>query len=362
MDWEANCQTTAMGIMPQKDIERALDLVLGLDVPFWPQLPRVTYYEDMYAQVSEGFPGVTVDVENERVNFDTARFMEDLGDYSERMNRPEAFALSSEYSAVFHRFLEKKLDHYPAIRGQSTGPVSFGFKIVDENLKPIIYNEDVRSLLFDFIQRKVNAQRQEMLKRNKNAFVWVDEPGLGWVFNSLSGYNDVQAKEDYRNFMAGIEGVKSIHLCANVNLPYLLELGLDVLSFDAYQLGAMPRGYADAVAAFIRGGGVISWGVVPTDSTTLSHETPETLAQRVMDYWKVVGDNAGISPEQLARQALIAPARCCLKNIGLDGSDEETCKGQPGSCAISSIEERIVEKAFSYLSEISGILKDKFRL
>jgi len=36
MELEARCRTTAMGIMPHTDIERALELALGLDIPFWP--------------------------------------------------------------------------------------------------------------------------------------------------------------------------------------------------------------------------------------------------------------------------------------------------------------------------------------
>ena len=47
-----------MGIMPHTDIGRALELSLGLDIPFWPQLPHVSYYEDMYVQASEHFPGI----------------------------------------------------------------------------------------------------------------------------------------------------------------------------------------------------------------------------------------------------------------------------------------------------------------
>jgi hypothetical protein len=360
-NWEANCKTTAMGIMPHTDIDKALDLVLSLDIPFWPQLPRINYYEDMYAQISEGFPGISIDVENERVLFDTNQFIDELGQYADRADKPETFMLSSEYSVVFHQFLEKDLDKYAAIRGQATGPVSFGFKIVDEERKPIIYNEEVRSLLFEFIQHKVNVQCEEMRKKNENAFVWIDEPGLGWVFNSLAGYGDLQAKKDYQEFMAGIDGLKAIHLCANVNLPYLLELGLDMVSFDAYQLQFMPKAYSEAVAKFITLGGLISWGIVPTDSTTLNQETPENLAKRITDYWQVVADNADIEVDRIASQSLIAPARCCLKNIGLVGAEEEACNNKSASCSISSIEERIVEKAFLYLGQISEILKEQHR-
>lgn len=362
IDWEANCQTTAMGIMPHTDIQRALELVFEMDIPYWPQLPKVTYYEDMYAQVSEGFPGISIDVENERVNFDTSRFIEDLSEYSEKMDNLENFALSPEYSVVFHKFLDRELAGYPSVRGQSTGPVSFGFKIVDENLKPVIYNEDVKSLLYDFIQKKVNSQLEQMLPKNKNAFVWVDEPGLGWVFNSLSGYNDVQARYDYRNFMAGIEGIKAIHLCANVNLPYLLDLGLEMVSFDAYQIELMPKGYAEAVADFIKSGGVISWGIVPTNFGTLDEETPESLAQRTMDYWQVVCDNTSITAKQIAHQSLVAPARCCLKNIEVEETLEKGCDDKSGKCGISSIEERTVEKAFECLKQVSFILKDRYKI
>ena len=52
--------TTAMGIMPHEDVDRALDLALSVDIPFWPQLPRVSYYEDMYVQAMEHFPGEDV--------------------------------------------------------------------------------------------------------------------------------------------------------------------------------------------------------------------------------------------------------------------------------------------------------------
>jgi len=48
-----NLLTTAMAVMPHTDEERALEMALSLDVPFWPQLPNYSYYEDMYVQAAE---------------------------------------------------------------------------------------------------------------------------------------------------------------------------------------------------------------------------------------------------------------------------------------------------------------------
>ena len=38
-----NLLTTAMAVMPHKDAAAALETALSMDIPFWPQLPRLSY-------------------------------------------------------------------------------------------------------------------------------------------------------------------------------------------------------------------------------------------------------------------------------------------------------------------------------
>jgi hypothetical protein len=83
-----NCQTTAMGIMPHTDIE-------------------------------------------------------ELTSYFEKADDPQTFRLTKEFSLVYHRFLERDLSHYPAIRGQMISPISLGLKVIDQDQKSIIYHEEV---------------------------------------------------------------------------------------------------------------------------------------------------------------------------------------------------------------------------
>jgi hypothetical protein len=350
-----------MGIMPHRDINRALKLVLSLDIPFWPQLPHISFYEDMYAQFSQHFPGIAVDEEKRKLYFDSSRFEKDLAEYSQKMVDPATFALSKQYSVVYHRFLEEKLGDYVAIRGQLIGPISFGFRVVDENNRPIIYNDDVKTILFDFIKMKINAQYRELKEKNKNAFVWLDEPGLSWIFSGLSGYSDVSARSDYQSFLSGIDGIKALHLCANVNLLYLLTLGTELLSFDAYQMNLMPKGYTASIAAFIKGGGIICWGIVPTDSDNLSKHTPQSLANLLIKYWEQVSINTGMPLKTIATHALIAPARCCLKNVGHVGANDDASSGKSLKIDLT-VEETLVENAFRYLNQISEILQVQFNL
>jgi hypothetical protein len=139
-------------------------------------------------------------------------------------------------------------------------------------------------------------------------------------------------------------------------------MGIDLLSFDAYQMEILPKGYAASIAEFLKNGGIICWGIVPTDSSALKNETPERLSELLNRYWTIVAANTDITINQIAEQALISPARCCLKNCGQVGaSDEQRARYIKGSCLLQP-EEYLVETAFEYLKVISGILRKEFGL
>jgi len=339
LGFSPNCETTAMGIMPHQDIERALEVALSLDIPFWPQLPKVSYYEDMYVQALENFPGVRIDPIQQKIYFALSRFYEELPSYFEKADDPRTFKLTKEFSPVYHRFLERDLSHYPAIRGQMISPISLGLKIVDEDQKSIIYHDEVREVLFDFIQKKVNQQYRELREKNPNAFVWVDDPGLALIFNALSGYNEFQAGTDLDRFLEELEGPRGVHLCAKPDWDFLLKSKIDILSFDSFNCGAMIVNYA-SLKDFVDRGGVISWGIVPTYTELLEQETIDSLIEKLETFWEDLS-RKGVDPKKLYRQSLLAPATCNLLNPD---------------------KEKTVEKAFEVLRDLSKKIRKKYQL
>ena len=334
-----NCRTTAMGILPHTDPARALEVALSLDIPFWPQLPRVSYHEDMYVQALEHFPGVTIDEARQKILFTLTRFYDDLPSYLEKASDPRTFSLTQASSLVYHRFLEQDLSHYPAIRGQIISPISLGLKVVDEHQKPIIYHEEVREVLFDFIQRKVNRQALELREKHPHAFVWMDDPGLGLIFSAFSGYNEARAKDDLDRFLPGLEGPRGIHLCAKPDWDFLLKSKLDILSFDSFSSGALIVNYP-SLRDFLERGGIVSWGMVPTYPDLLELETVDSLAGRLEELWDTL-ERKGVDQRKLLRQSLLAPATCNL----LNPDKEET-----------------VERAFEVLRALSAKIRDKYGL
>src|SRR4030042_6365106 len=111
----------------------------------------------MYVQAAEHFPGIVVTHETESIRFDTNKFYEELPELLEHWDDLDYFDISPAYSAVYHRFLEMDLSGYPAIRGQLEGPVSFGLKILDENDRPLIFNDEVRGIRIDLMGRRVQS-------------------------------------------------------------------------------------------------------------------------------------------------------------------------------------------------------------
>jgi hypothetical protein len=181
-----NLLTTAMAVMPHTDINHALEKALSLDIPFWPQLPRVSYYEDMYVQAAEHFPGIVLDMEKQTLRFSMDKFALELEESMSHFDEPEYFDISETYSAVYHKFLAMDLSDRPAIRGQLEGPISFGFNVLDQDDRPILFDDTIRPFLLEFMAKRVNVQLARLKTLNENAFMFIDEPGLQFLFSAMA--------------------------------------------------------------------------------------------------------------------------------------------------------------------------------
>ncbi len=340
MSIPGNLLTTAMAVMPHRDVDRALQVALSMDVPFWPQLPRYSYYEDMYVQASEHFPGILLDLEKRTLRFSMEKFTAELEDTLAHFEEPEYFDVSETYSVVYSRFLALDLSDRPAIRGQLEGPISFGFNVLDQDDRPILFDDTVRPFMLEFMAKRVNVQLERLTKRNPNAFMFIDEPGLQFLFSAMTGYSDMAAKGDMEVFFSMIQRPRGVHLCGNPDWDFLLGLDLDILSLDVYSNGEVFASYAESIKKFLERGGVLVWGIVPTNFEPFEAETLDSLEKRLEEIWDILGKR-GIDLEFLLSRSLLSPATCCLVNP--DG-------------------EKTVEEAFKVIKALSARLRAKYKL
>jgi len=135
---------TAIGSLPFTNVDEAIDRVFTAcrEVPFWPQLPKRSFLEDMYVQFLEQVPSVIIDEQRERVYVDTAstsgieRFYEDVATHN-----LEAFRVSEAAAPGLYRLLERLPEiknDVRIIKGQLTGPFTIGLGLKDEKGQPVI--------------------------------------------------------------------------------------------------------------------------------------------------------------------------------------------------------------------------------
>jgi hypothetical protein len=195
----------------------------------------------------------------------------------------------------------------------------------------ILFNDTVRAFMMDFMAQRLNVQLARLKALNENAFMFVDEPGLQFLFSAMAGYGDQRAKGDLDQFFAQVERPRGIHLCGNPDWDFLLNLDLDVVSLDVYTNAEIFSSYAASIRKFLDRNGVIVWGIVPTGFEAFQKEEMSSMIQRLEKVWQILWSK-GVEREQMiagnmlpgqSGQRTHGGARLCVRE-----PDGESASGQ----------------------------------
>src|SRR4030042_1107546 len=112
---EFGCLPTAIGSMPHVDAQEACRLVLRYlpAIPAWPQLPKRSFREIMYAQFSQGFPGITIEIEEEQIYVNRSKDLDPALEklYHAYLERDTTdYTISPEYAAGRQTFLTSEIN------------------------------------------------------------------------------------------------------------------------------------------------------------------------------------------------------------------------------------------------------------
>ena len=156
----------------------------------------------------------------------------------------------------------------------------------------------------------------------------------------MSGYGEQKAKTDLDAFFATVDGPRGIHLCGNPDWDFLLGLDMDILSLDIYTNAEIFSSCAGSIKKFLDRGGVLVWGIVPTDYEIFAKESLGFLIMKLEGICQHLGKR-GVDLEFMLSRSMLSPATCCLVNPD---------KG------------KTVENAFSMVNHLSHMLREKYKL
>ncbi len=313
---------TGIGSFPHKNERDIFPLILQSfpDIPFWPQLPKRSFLEGMVVQYSQGLPGLRWDEREQTVWLDTGQgFDKDTDRFYKSIEdgELEPFQITEHFAAGLRitkdLLLEKYRKHIKYIKGQITGPITFGLALVDQEKKPIFYDPTWR----DIVVKHLSSKARWMEKQFTNLFpevktiLFFDEPSLSAFGSAFSGLNREDVILSLNECFSAVKGLKGVHCCGNTDWSLLFSTSVDILSFDAYGYLETLALYPKELGAFLEKGGILAWGIIPTSEEIL-REDVQDLANRFKNGLETL-IKKGIDPALLQR-AIITPS-CGLASL-----------------------------------------------
>jgi hypothetical protein len=281
------------------------------DIPHWPQLPRRTFHENMYVQYSEHMPGILLDDDEERIRVDLDdEWLEKAEGFYARFLEEDAglFQPSVEYASGLHELLGRGPQASAwAVKGQVTGPISFGLQVTDTHLRPSLYDDMMRDVIIKNVLRHAQWQEAELKKLHPRVLVFIDEPFLsmfGSAYAAISREDVIAALEEV---YTGLECWTGTHCCANTDWSLLLATSVDILALDAYGYAENLALYPGELRTFLDRGGMLAWGLIPNTGEEAEAITLDQARQTLENALQLF-ERKGFDRQELLAKAFFTPA------------------------------------------------------
>jgi methionine synthase II (cobalamin-independent) len=252
----------------------------------------------------------------------------------------DAFALSPSYAQGLHAFSRRISKegsrHYSILKGQITGPLTFGLSVLDEHGAPAFFNDTLADVIQKGIVMKARWQILHLRQLCRQVIMFVDEPilaGFGSAaFINVSRNDVISHLGEAFSALKETGCIVGSHCCGNTDWSLLVEAGVDIINFDACAYLDTICLYPEALHSFFSRGGFLAWGIVP--STHLDRRPDESeLFDRLMRGANTLSE-IGLSKELVLERLLLTP-----------------------SCGLGTLKEQEAEGILAELTRLSSRVK-----
>lgn len=348
---KCNFAKTCIGSVPYTNARDIVPSIIETfkEIPFWPQLSKGSFLENMYVQYSEGFPGIVIDENAKKVFVDIKDklYSELEGVLQEFLDdNVDAFPIKADYASGFYKFLKFKEEIRDGntlkfVKGHITGAISFGLTVKDTEGRSILYSRDLVELLPKFLGMKARWQIRKLKEIHDKVIIFVDEPYITSIGSSYVNMDKDTVRNSINEIASLIKregALCGLHCCGNTEWDFLLKSDIDILSFDAYSFMKEFLLYTDDIRKFLEKSKIIAWGIVPTSAEDLEKITADSLVERMCSAIKQLNVK-GIEDEAIFSSSLVTP-----------------------SCGCGTLQVNECEKIFDILNTVSESLKSKYSI
>ena len=344
----------AIGSLPYNNPKDALLTVQNYfyNIPFWPQLAKVSKNEDMTIQFLEGMPSFFIsedcdfafDTENEKFFEDLEQFFIDYEEIIGNNNNEllEKYAISENFSSAFGPFLNLiKNCKCKYAKGQIVGPFTLATTLTDKKGRCAIYDDTLREIIVKTLSLKALWQIKKIKEADAVPIIFIDEPSISQLGTSayltVSQGEVVSMLKEIAEIIKNNGGLSAIHCCGKCDWSVPIKTGINIISLDAYAYAQNLSIFHNDVKNFLENGGKIAWGVVPTLDREALEKADLNLILKKFDKAVNYLTKKGINEKLIIENSLVTP-----------------------SCGAGSLSEELAEKAMKLTRELCESLKERY--
>jgi len=317
--------TTGVGSLPHQDVNEALKLVWRYvsKAPHWPQLPSLgaaNSFVGQYLQVLLD-TGVISGYERPMFQIEADDWTERLTSFYEVYLKAESgdaealecFGFGAEGGLGFVEFCRDIEEHGTReavlLKGQLSGPLTLGLQITDKNRRASYYDDTLRDILVKTLSLHAEWQTKRLRKYGLPVLMMIDDPGF-YAYGASTHVTLARARliADLNIIAEGIMrqgGIPGVHVCAGMDWTLLFDSEVQVVNFDAYEYMTSMMVLAEPLNRFLARGGVLSWGIVPTQAGIWPES--DVLVQRLKNNMAELVKR-GVDESLLCSQSIITPS------------------------------------------------------
>ena len=309
---------TGIGSVPFLDTSETMDRIIRDCplLPYWPQLTKKFEDADMIIQFAKLLPFIESDESGANIRVRTDNMEIALTEFYEHFFSEDFdyFKLPPKTAPGFYDLLDRAANN-PQIgpdflKGQVTGPITFGQAIRKDDGKAIIDHPELVDPAVKVLGANAAWQAAQIRAVGRTPLIIFDEPsltGFGSAFSNLTRDKVVgllnMAAQEARN---GGEILVGVHICGNTDWEMIFDTNIDLISFDAFSYMEQFLLFPKLLLKFIDDGGYIAWGIVPTINYS-GAETAEQLAEMLQSAFDDMVRH-GADMDRIQSQSIITPS------------------------------------------------------
>ncbi len=315
---------TMMASVPIRDVSHMARLILD----HCPQAPRLPIMTRSFRWMYEGLPCLSLDREKKQVFMMPPEEREaEVLEFYDRVAADDLdyFATSEEAAPFYYRLIEAlQKASRPEMKWvgfQIPGPMVLGDTFRQTNGMPVAQHETLSDIIVKFVALKSRWLERMLQNTFPDAQVVVDHPEPTLVgFTSALGYGSPERVITCINeAFAGVQGLRWVHCCSNIDWSLLTRSNIDVINFDAFEHTEKVALYGPEIQRFLKKGGMLGWGIVPVREDIIVHEDAGSLADRLMKGFTMMV-NSGVDSDLLAASSWILTS-CETSLLSIEQAD-----------------------------------------